>query len=95
MDVHELEARIQNETDIETRTTILGYFQRGGSPTVLDRVRASEMGSMAVRLLKDGIGNRVIGVKDNKVFDMDIFEALSMEGSVRQDLIDLSKVLSI
>lgn len=95
IDVHELEKKIQTETEIETRTTILGYFQRGGAPTVLDRVRASEMGCKAVELLKDGIGNRVIGVKNNEIFDMDIFEALSMEGEPREDLIELWKKLSI
>ncbi len=94
IDINELEKRVQSETGIETRTTILGYFQRGGSPSNLDRVRASEMGSRAVELLKEGVGNRVVGVKDNKIFDMDIFEALSMTGSPREDLIDLSKILT-
>ena len=95
IDVHELEQRIQKETEIETRTTILGYFQRGGAPTTLDRVRASEMGYRAVKLLREGMGNRVVGIKNNEVFDMDIFEAISMEGSTREDLIELSEILSI
>lgn len=95
IDVYELEKRIQGETNIETRTTILGYFQRGGAPSTLDRVRASEMGCKAVQLLKEGVGNRVIGIKNNKVFDMDIFEALEMKGSTREDLIELSQILSI
>ena len=95
VDVHELEQKIQKETEIETRTTILGYFQRGGAPTTLDRVRASEMGCRAVQLLREGIGNRVVGIKNNEVFDMDIFEAVSMEGSARENLIELSEILSI
>lgn len=94
-DVSELEAKIEKETGIETRTTILGYLQRGGSPTVLDRVRASEMGVRAVQLLKEGIGNRVVGVKNNEIYDIDIFEALSMKNNTREDLIELSKILSI
>lgn len=95
IDIYELEKRIEKETEIETRTTILGYFQRGGAPSALDRVRASEMGSRAVQLLREGIGNRVIGVKNNDVFDMDIFEALDMARPPREDLIKLSEILSI
>ncbi len=95
VDIHALEKKIQEETGIETRTTILGYFQRGGSPSALDRVRASEMGCRAVQLLKEGIGNRVMGIKDGAVFDMDIFEALNMTSTQSQDLVDLSEILSI
>ena len=74
----ELAKRIQAETGIESRVTILGHVQRGGSPTVRDRVMASEMGYYAVELLEKGIGNRVVGVKNGKVYDVDIQEALSM-----------------
>ncbi len=94
VDIHALEKQIEEETGIETRTTILGYFQRGGSPSVLDRVRASEMGCRAVQLLREGIGNRVIGVKDNEIFDMDIFEALNVERDYRKDLFELSRMLT-
>lgn len=93
VDIHELEKKIQTETEIETRTTILGYFQRGGAPSTLDRVRASEMAVGAVELLKDGIGNRVMGIKDGKVFDMDIYEALSMEDTFDEKLYTISKIL--
>ena len=48
----------------------------------------------AVQLLKEGIGNRVIGVKNNEIYDLDIFEALSAENNTRYDLIELSKILS-
>lgn len=70
---------IHDETGIEARATILGHVQRGGSPTVRDRVLASEMGYYAVELLEQGIGNRVVGRKDGKVYDVDIQEALSMK----------------
>lgn len=90
-----LDAKIEAETGIETRTTILGYVQRGGRPTVIDRVYASQMGSCAVELLRNGLSNRVIGIKDSKIFDMDIYEALDMPQVVREDLISLLKVLSI
>ncbi len=71
--------QIEDATGIESRATILGHVQRGGSPTVRDRVVASEMGYYAVELLEKGIGNRVVGMKDGKVYDVDIQEALSMK----------------
>lgn len=75
----EIAQRIEKETGIESRATILGHVQRGGSPTVRDRVKASEMGYYAVELLERGIGNRVVGLKDGRVYDVDIQEALSMK----------------
>ncbi|MCH5206998.1 MAG: 6-phosphofructokinase [Oscillospiraceae bacterium] len=75
----ELAKRIQDETGIESRATVLGHVQRGGSPTVRDRVVASEMGYYAVELLEQGIGNRVVGMRDGKVYDVDIQEALAMQ----------------
>ena len=71
--------QIEAETGIESRATILGHVQRGGSPTVRDRVMASEMGYYAVELLEKGIGNRVVGYKDGHIYDVDIQEALSMK----------------
>ena len=76
--VDELSKRIEEATGLETRATVLGHVQRGGSPTVSDRVMASEMGYEAVKLLKDGIGNRVIAYRDNKIVNYDIYEALAM-----------------
>lgn len=76
---NEIAKTIEEETGIESRATILGHVQRGGSPTVRDRVVASEMGYYAVELLEKGIGNRVVGMKDGKVYDVDIQEALSMK----------------
>ena len=77
--VDRLAQQIQSVTGIDSRATVLGHVQRGGSPTVRDRVMASEMGYEAVKLLKDGIGNRVIAYRDNKVVNFDIYEALNME----------------
>ncbi len=70
---------LQEKTQIETRATILGHVQRGGSPTLRDRVEATRMGYYAVELLEQGIGNRVVGIKDSKIVDYDIQEALSMK----------------
>lgn len=74
----EIATSIQEKTGIEARATILGHVQRGGSPTVRDRVVASEMGYYAVELLTQGIGNRVVGMQKNEIVDFDIQEALSM-----------------
>ena len=90
-----LDAKIEEVTGIETRTTTLGYLQRGGSPTVVDRVNASMMGSYAIELLRNGIGNRIIGMKENRIYDIDIYEGLEMPQLLRKDLVDLSKILSI
>ncbi len=74
----EIATAIQEKTGIEARATILGHVQRGGSPTVRDRVVASEMGYYAVELLSQGISNRVVGMQNNEIVDFDIQEALSM-----------------
>lgn len=90
----ELAKRIQAETGIESRATILGHVQRGGSPTVRDRVMASEMGFYAVELLEKGIGNRVVGLKNGKVYDVDIQEALSMKKPFDERLYKIANNIS-
>ncbi len=90
----EIAKRIQAETGIEARATILGHVQRGGSPTVRDRVAASEMGYYAVELLEKGIGNRVVGMKDGKVYDVDIQEALSMKKPFDERLYKIANEIS-
>lgn len=91
----ELAKTIQEKTGIESRATILGHVQRGGSPTVRDRVLASQMGNYAVNLLEQGIGNRVVGIRGTKLVDYDIQEALKMTKPFEDDLYDLTKVISI
>ena len=87
--------RIEEATGMETRATILGHMQRGGSPTCKDRVYASVMGSMAVDLLLQGKTNRVVGYKDGKFVDFDIEEALAMKKSVSQYQYEVAKVLAL
>ncbi|MCI9124373.1 MAG: 6-phosphofructokinase [Eubacterium sp.] len=77
-----LAKRIEAATGIETRATILGYMQRGGSPTARDRMQASIMGAYAVDILCDGKSNRIVGEKNGRMFDIDIDEALAMDKSV-------------
>lgn len=93
--VNEMAKRIQEETGVESRATILGHVQRGGSPTVRDRVVGSEMGYKAVELLKQGIGNRVIALQKDALVDYDIFEALNMTKSIDLDLYKLAHEISI
>ncbi|MGN0665968.1 MAG: 6-phosphofructokinase [Huintestinicola sp.] len=77
---------IKKLTGIETRLTVLGHVQRGGMPTLRDRVAASQMGYRAVELIDSGATNRVVGMKDNKIIDVDIQEALSMKKPFDEEL---------
>ena len=85
--------RIEAATGMETRATILGYMQRGGSPTCKDRYYASIMGAIAADLLKDGKTNRVVAFKDGKFVDFDIDEALAMEKDIPEYEFQVSKIL--
>jgi len=91
----ELAVKIEKVTGIETRATILGYLQRGGSPSAVDRLHASMMGALAVDLLCEGKSNRVIAYKDGKYVDYDINEALKMTKTVDERMYEVAKILSI
>lgn len=91
----EIAKKIEAETGVESRATILGHVQRGGSPTARDRIMASQMGSRAVDLLTQGIGNRVVGIRDNKIVDFDIFEALKMTKTIDMKDYELAHEISI
>ena len=87
--------RIEAATGVETRATILGHMQRGGSPTCKDRVYASMMGALAVDLLCEGKTNRVVGYRNGEFCDFDIDEALAMKKDLPQYWVDVAKRLSI
>ena len=93
-DVRELAKQIEEATGIESRATILGHIQRGGSPTLRDRVVASKMGYAAVELLKNGIGNRVIALKNCEIVNYDIFEALNMPKTFDEETYLLANMIS-
>lgn len=96
VDVTELAKEIQAKTGVESRACILGHIQRGGSPTVQDRVLATRMGHYAVKeLLMNGIGNRVVASQNGKVVDFDIFEALNMSKHIDEDLYNIAMEVSI
>ena len=80
---------------METRATILGHMQRGGSPTCKDRVYASTMGALAVDLLCEGKSNRVVGYSHGDFVDFDIDEALAMQKEISEYQYELCKNLSI
>lgn len=92
--VIEMAKEIEEKTGIESRATILGHVQRGGSPTVRDRVIASEMGAMAVELLLAGKSNRIVCMQDSKIVDVDIEEGLAMKKHLPKELIELAHKLS-
>ena len=85
--------RIEAATGIDTRATILGHMQRGGSPTCRDRVAASVMGDMAVQLLVNGIYNRVIAWKDGKYTHFDIEESDHMTKELDDVLVRIPRTL--
>ena len=86
--------RIEAATGVETRATILGYMQRGGSPTCRDRVYATMLGAMAVELLCEGKSNRVVGFSHGEFKDFDINEALGMNKGVSDYMIKVAKDMS-
>ncbi|PWW26099.1 6-phosphofructokinase [Cytobacillus oceanisediminis] len=87
--------QIKETTDFDTRVSVLGHMQRGGSPTAFDRVLASRLGARAVELLIEGKGGRAVGIENNKLVDHDIIEILDREHTLDLDLYKLSKELSI
>ncbi len=87
--------RIEEATGMETRATVLGHMQRGGSPTCKDRVYASIMGAMAVDLLLEGKTNRVVGYRHGQYVDFDIDEALNMKKEIPAYQYEIAKQLAL
>lgn len=91
----ELAKEIEKHTGIETRATILGHVQRGGSPSLRDRVVATQMGYHAVKLLQGGQSNRVVAMQQGRIVDFDITQALSMDRKFDSDLYQIALQVSI
>ena len=87
--------RIEAATGIETRATILGYMQRGGTPTCKDRYYASMMGAYAADILCAGKSNRVVAHQHGGLVDYDIEEALAMQKSIDEYQYQVAKILSM
>ena len=95
MSAEKFAAKLQELTSYDVRPTCIGHVQRGGSPSMADRMLAAQFGNRAVRLLKDGIGNRVVGIRDNKIIDMDIIEAVSMKKTFDRELYETLQMISM
>ena len=87
--------QLQSVTPYSVRSTTIGHIQRGGSPTMADRMLAAQFGNKAVRLLNDGIGNRAIGIRKNEIIDMDIIEAVSMKKKFDYELYETLQMISM
>lgn len=92
---YEIADEIIDRTGIDTRVTVLGHIQRGGTPSSIDRIMGSEMGRIAVESLIAGNTNLAVGVKDNKMIQLEIDEALNVKAEFNYDLYDTVNILSI
>ncbi len=95
MSAEKFASQLQANTSYDVRPTCIGHVQRGGSPSMADRMLAAQFGNKAVRLLNDGIGNRVVGIRDNKIIDMDIIEAVSMKKNFNYELYETLQMISM
>ncbi|KMY49969.1 6-phosphofructokinase [Peribacillus loiseleuriae] len=91
----ELGKQIKELMNFDTRVSVLGHMQRGGSPTAFDRVLASRLGARAVELLIEGKGGRAVGIENNQIIDHDIAAILGEAHTLNMNLLRLSKELSI
>ena len=93
--VDDIAKHIEEKTGIETRATVLGHVQRGGSPSLNDRLMASTMGHKAVCVLEEGRGNRVVAYKQGEIVDYDITEALDMKKQFNEEIYNIAMDVSI
>ncbi len=91
----EIAQEIERNVGIETRVTIMGHLQRGGIPSAFDRILASRFGHHAVETLVEGRSGRVVGIRRNAVFDMDIDEAIATRKEIDMKLVQMTEMLSI
>ncbi|WAA13946.1 6-phosphofructokinase [Fervidibacillus halotolerans] len=91
----EFAEKLKKEIQMDVRVSVLGHIQRGGSPTVRDRVIASRMGARAVELLIEGKGGRAVGIVNNEIIDRPIAEILDQPHTIDMQMFELSKELSI
>jgi 6-phosphofructokinase 1 len=92
---YDLAEQLERKTGAEVRVSVIGYLQRGGTPTANDRILASRLGARAVELLIQKKSGRALGVKGGDVIDLDIIEALEQVKTVDEDSYNLANILSI
>jgi 6-phosphofructokinase 1 len=90
----DLAKEIETRTSLQIRSTVLGHIQRGGSPSMRDRLLGTSMGVYAVKLLEKSIGNRIVGIKNNKIFDMDIIEGCAMKKQFDLELYNMANIVA-
>lgn len=90
----EIVERIEAETGVETKLTILGHIQRGGSPSAYDAMIASEMGVKAIELLMEGQSSQAIGIKDGKIYNLPITEAVNTKSDFNRELYTIANMLA-
>lgn len=93
-DINCVAKELQEKTGIDTRVTILGHIQRGGSPSVQDRVMATRMGAYAVQILTEGKTMRVVGFNDNQICDYDIQEGLAKKKDICENIFETAKLVA-
>ncbi|MCG0278081.1 MAG: 6-phosphofructokinase [Thermanaeromonas sp.] len=91
----EVSKEIARRTALESRVTILGHIQRGGNPTAFDRILASRLGARAVELLVSGVSGKMVGIKDNRVVDVDLEEVLKGKKDIDQEVYELANDLAL
>lgn len=94
MSANKLMEEIKSRIDLSVRCTVLGHIQRGGAPSMFDRVLAARLGTHAVNCLIEGRFNRAVGIKNNAIIDMNIAEALDVKKDLERDLFNIADVLS-
>ncbi|NPV53186.1 MAG: 6-phosphofructokinase [Firmicutes bacterium] len=85
---------VREKTRLETRVTVLGYIQRGGAPTALDRILGSRFGARAVELLLEGKAGRMVGIVGDEIRDFDIDYALEQTKSINLEYHRIAGILS-
>lgn len=91
----DLKERLEKECKIQIIISRLGHIQRGGSPTMFDRALAARLALRAVDILTKNKGNKVVGIKNNKIIDMDIIETVSMKKVIDDELFEVARILSL
>ena len=91
---NDLAKEIESRTGFSIRSSVLGHLQRGGSPSMKDRYLGTSMGVYAVKLLEKGVGNRIVGIHKNKIFDMDIVEGCAMKKQFDYELYNMAAIVA-
>lgn len=87
--------KIKEKTGFETRVIVLGHLQRGGTPSAFDRILASQLGGKAVELLRDNIGDKMVGLVNGQLLVTDLEKILATQKTLDMTLYQLAEVLAM